>query len=233
MKRSHVVVVMAVSLAAGGLFVWARSSISTAETHALEIGEEQYARLANSDDFPDERLDEVRRLLVDDGRISPQEFKSLRLPEDAATNSKKLLFDRLQPPRNIGVLLHPDEPLNETGFSPAICTLTPPRAESELIRVGESTFQLCGIHYCGKQQVSGFGVCRNGEVVNDVRYFGHSSAEVFVRDSFPCLFRTDLTSRDAYQLLEDFYDGKISDEQFFNSIIDPVALATLSDANGT
>ncbi|MBP89418.1 MAG: hypothetical protein CMJ64_22355 [Planctomycetaceae bacterium] len=225
MYRRCIALLIVGMIAAVALVVptWSSPSVTlvTAETRPSEISQQQYALLANPETFPEERLGAVRPLLVDDGKISPLEFASLGFPAVEATSSKRELLKRLEPELITGVFLHPDEPREVMAFSADICSLHPPREETELVTVGETTYQLRGFHFCGCERISGFSVYRNGVEVNSVRHFGHASAEVLLNNGNSCQFREDLSSDEASRLLEAFYDGNIPDHVFISSIIKP------------
>jgi hypothetical protein len=203
---------------------WNAESVGAAPTPEaeFEIGQDLYALLADEKVLPADRLEEVRRLLIDDGKISLCEFESLGLSQNAGLNSKQQLFQRLKPELAKGIFLHPDEPKVLDVFS--ICTLKPPQTETDPIEVGGATYQLRHFHFCGYKRVSGFSLYRNGEEINSVRHFGHGSAEANVNPGNICYFRRDLSSAEAYRLLQAFYDGAIDARAFFFAIIEPTAL---------
>lgn len=209
------------------MFVWTRPSSSGIETNHPEIGERQYSLLANPHTLPDDRLEEVRQLLVDDGRISPAEFESLNVEDAEEASAKKLLIKRLTPELIEGMALHPHE---ETQcFYYESCPREIPRTQSNEIVLHDQTYQVRDIHFCGSKLVSGFRIYRNGTKWNTVKYFGHSHAQVFSHDEFPNLVRTDMSSEEAYRLLLAFYDREISDEEFLCSILDPDQIAAASE----
>lgn len=187
----------------------------------FEIGQDLYALLADDHAFPSDQLDQVRRLLIDDGRISLREFESLGLPVKLGLNSKQQLLKRLNPEPMAGVFLHSGEPRVPNAFSVDVCRLAPPRTQTDPVEMGGSTYQLRHLHYCGWERVSGFSIYRNGEEVNCVRHFGLGSAEVFVTRGKTCYVRRDLTSAEAYRLLQAFYDGTIGARDFISAIIEP------------
>ncbi len=233
MRRSYFVFTLVAAIGGSALLIGTRLSSSETELNDPEISPQQYALLTNPDTIPDQRLDEVRQLLVDDGKISPEEFESLHICDAESESAKLVLFRRLNPDVLPGTRLHPNETPVWDGSTCGFTMAAPPRTESKVVTLGESTYQLRQLHFCGTKRVSGFFVYRDGKLWNTVRFFGHAGAVVYVNNGNPSLMRKDLNSEEAYRLLEAFYDDDISDKRFLSSIIDPAVIAAYPEPSAS